>query len=143
MWTSRATHLYVSFTVHFINDEYRLKQYLLEFTEAHTAENIAEEMTSIVSEWGLESADLIAATTLISDKTSNIKAALHILQCKAMAVSGVSRVLGHCCQLTSYFHRSTNASNVLRRKQADLHSIQYNLLHDVVTKWNSSYYNYG
>ena len=53
-----------------------------EFTEAHTAENIAEEMTSIISEWGLlESADLIAATT---DNAYNIKAALHILQCLHM-----------------------------------------------------------
>ena len=81
MWTSRSTHSYVSFTVHFITDEYHLKHHLLEtkeFTEAHTAENIVEEMTSIISEWGLESADLIAATT---DNASNIKAALHILQC--------------------------------------------------------------
>ena len=120
-----------------------------EFTEAHTAENIAEEMTSIISEWGLlESADLIAATT---DNAYNIKAALHILQClhmpcfnhvlnlaveKAMAIPGVSK----CRQLTSHFHRSTNASYVLKRKQADLHSVQHNLLHYVVTRWNSSYY---
>ena len=81
MWTSRSTHSYVSFTVHFISDEYHLKHHLLEtkeFTEAHTAENIADEMTSIITEWGLESADLIAATT---DNASNIKAALDILQC--------------------------------------------------------------
>ena len=79
-----------------------------EFTEAHIAENIAEEMTSIVNEWGLESADLITATT---DNASNIKAALHTLQClhmscfshvlnlaveKAMAVPGVSRALARC-----------------------------------------------
>ena len=145
----------MSFTVHFISGEYHLKHYLLEtkeFTEAHTAENIAEEMTSIVNEWGLECADLIAATT---DNASNIKAALHILQClhmpcfshvlnlaveKAMAVPGVSRALARCRQLTSHFHRSTNASYVLKRKQADLHSVQHNLLHDVITRWNSSYY---
>ena len=84
MWTSRSTHSYVSFTVHFITDEYHLKHYLLEtkeFTQSHTAQNIAEEMTSIINEWGLESADLIAATT---DNASNIRAALHILQCLHM-----------------------------------------------------------
>ena len=123
-----------------------------EFTGAHTDENIADEMTSVFTEWGLESADLIAATT---DNASNIKAALDILQClhmpyfshvlnlaveKAMAVPGVSRALARCRQLTSHFHRSTNASYVLKRKQADLHSVQHNLLHDVVTRWNSSYY---
>ena len=155
MWTSRSTHSYVSFTVHFITDEYHLKHHLLEtkeFTESHTAQNIAEEMTSIINEWRLESADLIAATT---DNASNIRAALYILQClhmpcfslvlnlaveKAMAVPGVSRALARCCQLTSHFHRSTNASYVFKRKQADLHSVQLNLPHDVITRWNSSYY---
>ena len=43
-------------------------------------------------------------------------------------------------RLTDHFHRSTNASYVLKRKQGDLHSVQHNLLHDVVTRWNSSYY---
>ena len=152
MWTSRSTHSYLSFTIHFITDE---KHYFLEakeFTESHTAQNIAEKMTSIINEWGLESADLIAA---ITDNASNIRTALHILQClhmpcfshvlnlaveKAMAVPGVSGVLACCCQLTSHFHRSTNASCVFKRKQADLHSVQHNLLHDVITRWNSSYY---
>ena len=68
IWTSRSTHSYVSFTVHFIPDEYRLKHYLLEtkeFTESHTAKNIAEEITSIINEWGLESADLIAQVLIM------------------------------------------------------------------------------
>ena len=155
MWTSRSTHSYVSFTIHFINDEYHLKHYLLEtkeFTEAHTAENIVEEIHCIVNEWRLESADLIAATT---DNASNIKATLQTMHClhmpcfshvlnlaveKAMAVPGVSRALACCHQLTSHFHRSTNASYVFKRKQVDLQIVQHNLLHDVVTRWNSSYY---
>ena len=79
---------------------------------------------------------------------------MHLLQClhmscfshvlnlaveKAMAVPGVSRTLARCRQLTSHFHRSTNASYVFKREQADSH-VQHNLLHDVITRWNSSYY---
>ena len=155
MWSSRATHSYVSFTLHYINEDYQLKHYLLEtkeFTESHAGDNIAEEICCIISEWELETVDLIAATT---DNASNIKAALQSLQClhmpcfshvlnlaveKAMAIPGVSQALAHCRQLTSHFHRSTNACYVLKRKQIDLHSPQHNLTHDVVTRWNSSYY---
>ena len=159
-----TTDMHVDITIHpflfelycsFITDEYHLKHYFLEtkeFTESHTAQNIAEKMTSIINERGLESADLIAVAT---DNASNIRAALYILQClhmpcfshvlnlaveKAMAVPGVSRVLACCCQLTSHFHCSTNVSYVFKRKQADLHSVQHNLLHDVITRWNSSNY---
>jgi len=67
MWTSRATHSYVSFALHYINEQYELKHYLLEtkeFTEAHTANNILEEMCSIISEWELDMIDLIAAMLL-------------------------------------------------------------------------------
>ena len=130
-------HIHVSFTQHFINKQYELKHYLLvtkEFTESHTANNIAEEMHCIFSEWELDTVDLIAATI---DNASNIKAALQQLEClhlpcfshvlnlvveKAMAIPGVSRALYCCRQLTSHFHRSTNASYVLKRKQTDLHS---------------------
>ena len=57
MWSSRATHSYVSFTLHYINEDYQLKNYLLEtkeFTESHTGDNIAEEVRFIISEWELE-----------------------------------------------------------------------------------------
>jgi len=84
MWSSRATHSYISFTLHYINEEYQLKHYLLEtkeFTESHTGDNIAEEMRNIISEWELGSVDLIAATT---DNVSNIKATLQSLQCLHM-----------------------------------------------------------
>ena len=110
--------VHLSFTVHFITDEYHLKHYLLEtkeFTESHTAKNIAEEMTSIINEWGLEYAGLIAATI---DNASNIRAALHLLQCLHMPCF----------------------SHVLNLAVEKAYSVQHNLLHDVITRWNSSYY---
>jgi len=72
-----------------------------EFTEAHTANNIAEEIRNILSEWELDTIDLVAATI---DNAANIKAALQQLGClhvpffshvlnlaieKAMAIPGV------------------------------------------------------
>ena len=149
MWISQFIHSFVSLTVHSITDEYHLNHYLLKakkFTESRTAVNIAEEMISIINEWGLEYVDLIAATT---DIASNIRAALHILQClhmpcfshllnlaveKAMVLPGVSRALACYHQVTSHFHHSTEAFYVFKRKQGDLHSVQHNLLHDVFTR---------
>ena len=56
-----------------------------------------------------------------------------------MAIPGVPRALACCRQLTSHFHRSTTACYVLKRKQIDLHSPQYNLTHNVVKRLNSYY----
>jgi len=52
-----------------------------EFTDAHTANNIAEEMRNILSELELDTIDLVAATT---DNAANIKAALQQLGCLHM-----------------------------------------------------------
>ena len=103
-------------------------------------------MYCIFNEWELDTVDLIAATT---DNASNIKAVLQQLECLHipcfshvlnLAVEKAMAILSRCRELTSHFHRSANASYVLKRKQTDLHSSQHSLTHDVVTRWNPSYY---
>lgn len=62
-------------TIHFVNDNFELKHYLLEtkeFPESHSAANIAEELKSILSEWGLVETSIFAITT---DNGRNISAA--------------------------------------------------------------------
>ena len=107
------------------NKQYEPKHYLpetKEFMETHTANNIAEEMCNTISEWELDTVDLVSATT---DNAANIKAVLQQLGClhtpcfnhilnltveKAMAIPGVSQAIAPCRQLTSHFHRSTTVS---------------------------------
>ena len=47
IWTSCHNEAYTGITIHFVNANYQLKNYLLEtleFPETHTGTNIAEEL---------------------------------------------------------------------------------------------------
>ena len=59
---------------------------------------------------------------------------------KAMEVPEIARALGRAKRLVSHFHPSVKSTNVLHQKQKDLHHAEQNLIQDVPTRWNSSYY---
>ena len=155
MWTSRANHSYCSLTVHYINDSFKLQSHLLEakeFSDRHTGNNIAEELPVILDRWGLKPEMLSAATT---DNGSNIVSAMEILKWTHMRcfshtlqlavhatlnLHKVSKAVSRCRRLVNHFHHSYKSSYLLRQKQEDLKHDQYSLIHDVITRWNSTYY---
>ena len=55
-WMSCQNRSYGTITIYYIDSDYILSSHLLETketTQAHTGMNIAEEMRSIMDEWGL------------------------------------------------------------------------------------------
>lgn len=55
-WTSRKTASYVTYTIHFINSEFRMESYVLgtlEFREKHTAVNLRSHMVKLLTKWGI------------------------------------------------------------------------------------------
>lgn len=65
-WTSIAGTPYVGVTCHFIDAEWGLKSFCLRcahFEKDHTSDNIAEELTNILSEWSLDIKELASCTT--------------------------------------------------------------------------------
>ena len=65
IWTSRANHTYTGVTIHFIDNAFKKKLYLLEtreFPETHSAANIAHELKEILSEWDLPECNISAIT---------------------------------------------------------------------------------
>jgi len=66
LWTSRATHPYLSYTVHFIDRNWELKSFCLEsipLFEDHTGANIGESIVDITSNWRLSTEKLVTTTT--------------------------------------------------------------------------------
>ena len=60
--TSHDNKAYTGIIIHFVNANYQLKSYLLEileFPEAHTVTNIAEELQEILKSWRLPQNKLI------------------------------------------------------------------------------------
>jgi len=154
-WTSRANHSYVTHTVHYIDEHWKLCSHVLdtcEITTEHSAANLADELQNTLLKWDLSDEKLMAVT---SDNARNIVDAIenlswqhfgcfaHTLQLgvkKVMQVAQVSKALGCCRNLVTHFHHSSKSTYVLKQKQRDLRSDDLNLSQDVVTRWNSSYY---
>ena len=66
LWTSCTNHLYLSYTVHFIDKEFALKSFCLDTVplfEDHTGQNIAEAFQDILANWDLSTEHLVATTT--------------------------------------------------------------------------------
>ena len=142
-WSSRANHSYISCTVHYITDSWKLQNHLLDTSECsmdHTGVNLASELETILNNWHIGVDKLSGCTT---DNASNIVSAMSILEwahfrCfghtlqlgvkEAMEIPQVSRATGRAKRLVSHFHHSSKSTYVLRQKQSDLKHDQLSLI---------------
>nr|XP_057921458.1 zinc finger BED domain-containing protein 4 [Doryrhamphus excisus] len=155
-WTCRAAVSYITVTAHYITPEWTLASHVLQTRVLceQTSTHIAEELKRMVLVWNLErsGATMIPVTT---DNAGNMADAVseaglgpqigcfaHTINVAAEKVTGlnqVSRVLGKVRRIVSFFHRSTTAAHLLESKQEMLNTPKHDLIHDVTTRWNSSY----
>ena len=73
MWTSINMDAYLAVTCHFVDDNTLLNSVLLgvlQFPQAHTAENIAAVKASLMEEWGISH----KVTCLVTDGAANMLA---------------------------------------------------------------------
>ena len=142
-WSSRANHSYISVTLHYINNEWELKCFLLEageMVEQHTAINLANYLEEVLARWNLPVAHISAVVT---DNASNITAAIarlewqrlgcfsHTLQLsvhKALSLPAISKAVGRGKRLVSHFHSSVKSTNILRQKQRDLKHKEHKMI---------------
>lgn len=141
----------MSVTCHYV-DGYKLKSHLLDcfpFTDQHTAQNLAQELVRVASEWGIS--DKIVAC--VSDNATNIKAAIRItgwanLPCFAHTLNlvvteslkAIYTTVTKMKAVVEYTHRSSTASEKLKATQQQRGFKVLRLKQDVVTRWNSTYH---
>lgn len=78
-WTSRSTESYVTITACFIDNEWKLNNYILQtraMPESHTGVNIASVIKEAIIEWGLP-----ATPPLVTDNDSNMTVAAKEANC--------------------------------------------------------------
>ncbi|KAJ4937648.1 hypothetical protein JOQ06_002280 [Pogonophryne albipinna] len=153
-WTSNTTTSYMSVTCHYITD-FKLRSNLLDcfvVAESHTSQNLAQELSRVAKEWGIQ--DKIAAC--VTDNASNIvKAVNYILKwnhvrCFAHLLNLTVRSSVHQTEIQAlilkvksiaeYVRRSTVASAKLREMQLQMGQVQLRMKQDVATRWNSTYF---
>ena len=78
LWSSRAMHPYLSYTIQFVDEEWKLPSLCLETVpmfEDHTGINIIDSIKDILSNWQISSEKLAATTT---DNGNNFAAGFNI-----------------------------------------------------------------
>ena len=154
-WTSRATESYITVTVHFIDEAWKLKNYVLvtrPMHESHTGENIGSFLKETLAEWNLTKFGQIPVVTdnasnmdiavARADMFPHVKCLAHTINLaaqKALGINAVSRLLGRIRRIVSFFHRSSTAAQLLKVKQSSLSLPVHKLMIDVSTRWNSAY----
>ncbi|KAL6491014.1 hypothetical protein MHYP_G00013590 [Metynnis hypsauchen] len=152
-WTSCATHSYITVTSHHIDNEWNMKNYVLQtriYNEAHTGQNLSVFLRDVCCEWKLED----KKPALVTDNARNMLLAgagadmephirciahtLNLSSQKALKVETVSALLVKIRKLVTFFHKSPKACGALHEVQAQLKLKDHKLIHDVTTRWNSS-----
>ncbi|KAK7909747.1 hypothetical protein WMY93_014431 [Mugilogobius chulae] len=115
-WTSRATESYMTFTVHFINEDWEMKSYVLQtraMHETHTGANIADVLKAAVDEWSLDPKKPV----FVTDNASNM--------CVAVDLAGYKHKY--------FWSRSTE------KKPESPRPSRHKLITDMPVRWNSAY----
>ncbi|XP_051529142.1 E3 SUMO-protein ligase ZBED1-like [Myxocyprinus asiaticus] len=155
LWTSNTGHPYMSLTVHFITPAWEMKAACLEtafLPDDHTSENIKETFENLIKEWGIQQSAVECVTT---DNGTNMKAAfksllpsnwlscfghnLNLALGKALKIDQVDASVRACRSVVQGFNHSWKRRRELAKKQAELNLPQHTLIHDVVTRWGSTY----
>ena len=155
IWISRTTQGYMTVTCHFIDELWQLKSFVLETFHlhvAHTAENIAAELTRIAREWNVSE----KVVALVTDNAANAIAAARItgwkhVPCFAHTLNLIVKVAleadpglvllkKKCKDVVTFFHHSAKASDKLSEIQKQVEIPENKLIQDVETRWNSTFY---
>ncbi len=136
MWSSNTIKPYMSYTVHFIDSDWKLQSKCLQtlyVPEDHTAKNLAEGMKEVLDQWKLAPSKQVCLTT--HSGANIVKAArdldwpwipcfghnLHLAITNAMKDEPcVSRAVGICKRIVTAFSQSWKRRRDLSKAQLEL-----------------------
>jgi hypothetical protein len=152
-WTSNANKIYITVTEHHIDKTWNMNSNVLvtrEMPERHTADNLADKLKSIVSEFHLCG----KITDVVHDNARNMVSAgnkcpdwddagcfAHTLQLcikPALELPSVSKLISRARKLVGHFKHSTTVTAEMRKRQKLFELPQHELIQDVVIRWNST-----
>ncbi|XP_076330639.1 E3 SUMO-protein ligase ZBED1-like [Tachypleus tridentatus] len=152
LWTNLKMKPFITLTCHFLTAEWELKTKVVAtraIDDRHTGVNIAQHVTDIAAEFGLD-----AISALVTDNASNMKVAAkeaklehifcfsHSLQLAitdALKEPNIAKVLAAARRCVSHFDWSTVATQALHDHQKKIGVEPRMLIQEVATRWNSTY----
>lgn len=144
LWTSSCGggEPYISFTIHYLSQEWKLMAHCLEtmyFPEDHTHANIIEMVDNLLNAWNIKMENTVCFTT---DSGSNMKKAfeespVEWLSCfghnlklainKTMKIQRVEDAVRSCRDVVEAFSRSWKKKRKFQQKQKDRGALQANV----------------
>ncbi|XP_065639326.1 zinc finger BED domain-containing protein 4-like [Hydra vulgaris] len=159
-WTCQHTiQSYYSLTARFVTHEFTVKHVILQvthFPESHTGHNISKFINEALQSWEIPHEKIHA---VLSDNAANVMAVIkesnlgdkhlpcliHTLQlCIQKKIFREQRTASDTIAvfraLAGHFHHSSSAVAKLKEIQSQLKLPEHNIIQDVSTRWNSTYY---
>lgn len=153
LWTSSTMEPYITVSAHYITNTWQLKARVLctsIMSERHTAANIADRLSEIIKEWGIQ------VFCTVHDNASNINLAMelcelfpndlgctgHTLQLaikSGLVLPDVAKVIDAARRVVSHFRHSAVATCALKRRQDQLGIRAKKLQNDCAVRWNYTY----
>lgn len=144
LWSSGTQHPYMSFTIHYITENWEMKTSCLQtqfLPSDHTGDNLAEALESVLEAWNLKKEQQVCITT---DNGSNIVCATGKLQWQRLSCFGhnlnlavtkamrndhrISRALGLARSIVSAFSFSWKRKRDLSAAQVSKNLPQHSLI---------------
>uniref|UniRef100_S4RUE7 BED-type domain-containing protein n=1 Tax=Petromyzon marinus TaxID=7757 RepID=S4RUE7_PETMA len=160
VWNSAAVDAYMSVSVHFIDEDWQLRNFLLESTnvlESHTPIVIRQWIEDALQRFEVEPAKIVS---MVHDTGENMSAAARLLeeayswkpvQCAAHSLQlivkdhGISklpaldRAVDVARQLVEYFRKSEFALSQLSVREKEYNIIECPLVVDTPSRWNTTF----
>ena len=151
-WTNINNVSFYALKAHFIDDNTKLKSYLLEcseFEDRHTAQNISNWVNAVARKFDIH----FKIVAIVTDNAANMKSAAAILKlrhlpCFAHSLnlivqhaigSSIQKTVDEVKQTVMYFKKSSFAQSKLAEMQTNLKKDKLKLKQDVPTRWNSTF----
>jgi len=159
-WTSRANNSYLSYTAHFLTQDFEPRNYCLNVEnvdESHTAHNLAISMSKCISAWTTdEQQKSNMKLYVVADNAANIQAALNKLpHCNALSCFAhtlqlaINSAISDCTDLqttiskaksiTAHFKHSVQSTQKLLALEKQMGLPELKLKQQCPTRWNSTY----
>jgi hypothetical protein len=159
-WTSRANRSYLSYTGHFMTQNFELRNVCLRVEnvdESHTAACLAKSLSDQTVAWTTESQrGNWIKTAVVSDNAANIQAAIsklpscqsvhcfdHTLQLviedAVKSCDEIQTTIKKAKTITTHFRHSSQNTNKLLDREKQLGLPLLKLKQECMTRWNSKY----
>lgn len=156
-WTAENTiQSYMGVTAHWLAEDFSRQSYVLNcmpLNDRHTAQYIGVQFKQALEKWNI---DRTRCHLVLRDNAANMTKCFidigmlstgcfaHSLQLVVhdgiLSQRYVSDIIAACRKIVGHFKHSSTATSRLHEYQKQLNVADHQLIQDVTTRWNSSYY---